>query len=163
MLLIKYFLISLSIFSIFQKDIIATGPDNKVKLTYSFLRGITGEPNDSFLGYKTIIYYDGKIEKYSIHQMSPDILLKTSQISVNDIKDLDSLFTEFKFDDYPTAILPKSKMYRWPHSSCDIYYSKSENDKGKRLKVPSFYEIDHAPNGFMLFLKKLENKLESFF
>ncbi|MBU2506050.1 MAG: hypothetical protein KJ799_04925 [Bacteroidetes bacterium] len=71
---------------------------NEVKLIYSAENGKDVYIKGDRLGEKIVVYFNGKVEKYIIYYESEDVLLKSSQISISEIKELNNLFIEFNFN-----------------------------------------------------------------
>ena len=134
---------------------------NEVKLTYWDRKGQDVYKKGDQIGDKIIVYFNGKVEKYSRYFESDDVLINTSYIIASDMQDLDNLFNEYKFTDYPHT-LPSTNSFNWPSSSCFIQYSQSKTSIPKDVSVIAFTESKYYPNGFYEFIDKLKEKLNSF-
>jgi hypothetical protein len=132
-----------------------------VKLIYSSKIGQDVYKKGDRLGEKIIVYFNGKVEKYSRYYESEDVLLKTSKIGISEIKELNNLFIEFKFKEYPN-ILPSTNQIHWPASGCSISFSETEIEALKEVSVIGFENSKYYPSGFYQFLDKLKEKINSF-
>jgi len=135
-------------------------PD-EVKLIYSTKIGWDVYKEGDKLGEKIIVYFNGKVEKYTRYYKLQDVLIKTSRISISEINNLNNLFAEFNFNEYPN-ILPSTNQIHWPSSGCFISFSQSVLEQVKEVSVIAFEDSKYYPNGFYQFLEKLKEKLNSF-
>ncbi len=112
------------------------------------------------LGVKFIIYSSGNVEEYLTYYKSEDKLLKTSFVFRNKLIELDNLFTQYDFNNYPD-ILPSTNNIHWPNRSCFISYSQNERNTIKEVTVIAFEDAKYYPKGFYDFIDKLKEKLNS--
>ena len=99
--------------------------------------------------------------KYTRYYNLEDVLMNTSRISKSEVNDLNNLFAEFNFNEYP-IILPSTNQIRWPSNGCFISFSQSVLEQVKEVSVIAFEDSKYYPSGFYQFLEKLKEKLNSF-
>ena len=143
-------------------NIASSNQPNEIKLIYSTKIGRDVYKEGDRLGEKIVVYFNGSVEKYAIYYKSDDVLLNTSTINLREISELNELFAEFNFNQYPN-ILPRTNQIHWPSSGCFISLSQSEPDQTKEVLVIAFEDSKYYPNGFYEFHDRLKNKLSSFF
>lgn len=134
---------------------------NEAKLIYSTKIGWDVYKDGDKLGEKIIVYFNGKVEKYTRYYNLEDVLMNTSRISKSEVNDLNNLFAEFNFNEYP-IILPSTNQIRWPSNGCFISFSQSVLEQVKEVSVIAFEDSKYYPSGFYQFLEKLKEKLNSF-
>ena len=134
---------------------------NGIKLVYSTNNGQDIYKKGDYIGEKIIINYDGTLKKYTRYYDSDDVLLQTTKINSIDIQELDNLFNEYNFNNYPNT-LPRTNQIHWPASGCSISFSKSKIEQIKEVSIIGFEDSKYYPSGFYPFLEKLKEKLISF-
>jgi hypothetical protein len=158
--LLIFFCLTFSNYSC-SENVSSSVQPNEVKLIYSTKIGWDVYREGDRLGEKIIVYFNGSVEKYTRYYKSEDVLMNTSRISISEVNDLNNLFSEFKFNEYPN-ILPSTNQIHWPTSGCFISFSQSEIEQAKEVSVIGFEESQYYPSGFYQFLDKLKEKLSSF-
>ena len=135
---------------------------NEIKVVYAHTSSRDFPREGDRMGIRIILYFDGTIEKYSIHIRMEDRLIAINHIMQNEINNIDKLFTQYDFLSYPEKI-PMVKNPRWPSSSTVVKYSHNENSELKTFGYSSNSDRDYLPLGVSDFVKELKTKLISYF
>ena len=151
--------ISASIF-IFSSSFPSNSSD--IKLVYVKTESRDVPRKGESMGIRIILYFDGTIEKYSIHIRMEDRLIAINHITQNELNNIDKLFAQYIFLSYPEKI-PFSKRAMWPSSTTGIKYSPNENSELKTFVYSTNSDREYIPPGFFEFVKELSTILLSYF
>ncbi|MBT8378451.1 MAG: hypothetical protein KJN64_04410 [Ignavibacteria bacterium] len=151
--------ISTSIF-IFSSSFPFNSSDIKLVYAKTESRGVPRKGES--MGIRIILYFDGTIEKYSIHIRMEDRLIAINHITQNEINNIDKLFAQYDFLSYPEKI-PFRKRIMWPSSTTGVKYSPNENSNLKSFVYSSNSDHKYMPAGSNDFIRELRTKLFSYF
>jgi len=135
--------------------------DNDIKVIYVETESREVPRKGDRIGIRIILYFDGTIEKYSLHIGMEDELVAVNQISQSDINKIDRLFSSYDFINYPDKI-PFSKTPMWPSSTKGVKYCPSENSELKSFHYSTNSDHKYIPLGFFDFIKELRTTLFSY-
>ena len=152
--------ISLLIFSSFSSFSINGNNDIKVEYAKTDSREVPHKGDR--IGIRIVLYFDGTIEKYSLHIGMEDELIAVNRISQNEINKIDRLFSNYDFLNYPEKI-PFRKTPMWPSSTTGVKYSPDENSKLKSFVYSTNSDQKYIPSGFFDFINELRTVLFSYF
>lgn len=132
--------------------------ENDIKLIYT-----ESESGDTYSSVtKIILYFDGRIEKYSNKSGLGEILTGVSNLNQHDINYIDRIFSKYNFSNYPDNI-PIVKTPRWPSSAKGVKYKVCEECEMKTFAYSSNSEHKYLPDNYVEFIKDLKAKLFSYF
>ena len=147
-LLILFVLLNASLFS---------QVDNDIKLIYT-----ESESGDTYTSVtKIILYFDGRIEKYSNRSGLGEILTDVSNLNQNEINYIDRIFSKYNFSNYPDKI-PLVKTPMWPSSSKGVKYKACQECEMKSFAYSSNSEHKYLPNNCFEFINELKARLFSY-
>jgi len=136
--------------------------NNEIKVVYAHTASREGMHKEDRMGIRIILYFDGKIEKYSINIRTEDKLIAINHITQNEINNIDKLFTQYDFLSYPEKI-PSNERHMWPSSTTCIKYSQNEDSELKSFVYSSNSDSQYIPLGFKDFVQELKTQLFSYF
>lgn len=132
--------------------------ENDIKLIYT-----ESESGDTYSSVtKIILYFDGRIEKYSNKSGLGEILTSVRSLSQNEINFIDRIFSKYNFSSYPDMI-PLVKTPMWPSSSKGVKYKNCQECEMKTFAYSSNSEHKYLPDNYVEFIKELKARLFSFF
>jgi hypothetical protein len=132
--------------------------ENDIKLIYA-----TSESGDTYRsGSRIILYFDGRIEKYSKKSGEGEILTSVSKLNQNEINAINIIFSKYNFLDYPDKI-PIIKQPMWPSSSTAVKYKACQECEIKTFGVSSNSERKYIPSNYYEFINELRARLFSYF
>ncbi|MCW8811148.1 MAG: hypothetical protein OQJ93_08635 [Ignavibacteriaceae bacterium] len=156
-LIIHFFFFSTFLFPQVESPI-----ENNIKLMYARTESRDVLRVGDKLGSRIILYFDGRIEKYSIVYGTDEILLSVNRLNQNEIKNIDRIFSNYNFLEYPEKI-PYIKAPMWPSSSTQIKYALNGNDELKSIIVSSNSDRKFIPSNYYEFIREIKETLFSYF
>jgi hypothetical protein len=136
--------------------------ENNVKLEYTQTESRDVPKLGDEKGSRIILYFDGRIEKYSIVYGSGEILLAVRKLNQNEFNFIDRIFSEYNFLEYPDKI-PMIKTPMWPSSSTGVKYKACQECELKAFSTSSNSDRRNIPSNYYEFIHELKARLYSYF